>query len=182
MGDQHLNPCCIIHTGDQSMYHDYGHQLYMPQDVRLCSICRNWVELSEFRKRTGGGIAPECRECHNSIRAAQRRRQRARRRTKHLQQAVADINVASHPPDLHAAATAVLGVCGGLRGFARQYAAQFNAAAEGSQMRTSMLLAGVRLITQHATELDTAAVKPEDMSDEELELYLQQNCVDDVSD
>ncbi len=76
------------------MYHDDGHQLYLPQDVRLCSVCRNWVELSEFRKRTGGGIAPECRECHNSIRAAQRRRQRARRRTKDLQQAVADINVA----------------------------------------------------------------------------------------
>ena len=77
------------------MYHDDGHQLYMPQDVRLCSVCRNWVELSEFRKRTGGGIAPAYRECHNSIRAAQRRRQRARRRAKDLQQAVADINVAS---------------------------------------------------------------------------------------
>ena len=57
------------------MHHNDGHQLYMPQDVRQCSVCRNWVELSEFRKRTGGGIAPECRECHNSIRAAQRRRQ-----------------------------------------------------------------------------------------------------------
>ncbi len=171
MGDQHLNPCCIIHNGGENMYHDDGHQLYMPQDVRLCSVCRNWVELSEFRKRTGGGIAPECRECHNSIRAAQRRRQRARRRTKDLQQAVADINVASHPPDLHAAATAILGVCGGLRGFASHYAAQFNAAAPGSQMRTSMLLAGVRLVLQCAKELDASDVKPEDMSDEELAAY-----------
>ena len=153
------------------MYHDDGHQLYMPQDVRLCSVCRNWVELSEFRKRTGGGLAPAYRECHNSIRAAQRRRQRARRRAKDLQQAVADINVASHPPDLHAAATAILGVCGGLRGFAKHYAAQFNTAAPGSQMRTSMLLAGVRLVLQCAKELDASAVKPEDMSDEELAAY-----------
>ena len=153
------------------MYHDDGHQLYMPQDVRLCSVCRNWVELSAFRKCTGGGIAPECRECHNSIRAVQRRRQPDRRRTKDLQQAVADINIASHPPDLHAAATAILGVCGGLRGFAVHYAAQFNAAAPGSQMRTSMLLAGVRLVLQCAKELDASAVKSEDMSDEELAAY-----------
>ena len=171
MGKAVGNPCCIIHTGGENMYHDDGHQLYMPQDVRLCSVCRNWVELSEFRKRTGGGIAPECRECHNSIRAAQRRRQRARRRTKDLQQAVADINVPSHPPDLHAAATAILGVCGGLRGFASHYAAQFNAAAPGSQMRTSMLLAGVRLVLQCAKELDASDVRPEDMSDEELAAY-----------
>lgn len=54
------------------MYHDDGHQLYMPQDIRLRSVCRNCVELREFRDRTGGGIAPECRECHKSIRAAQR--------------------------------------------------------------------------------------------------------------
>ena len=100
------------------MYHDDGHQLYMPQDIRLRSVCRNCVELREFRDRTGGGIAPECRECHNYIRAAQRRRQRARRRTKDLQQAVSEINVAFHPPDLHAAAKAILGVCRGLRGFA----------------------------------------------------------------
>ncbi|MDB4654258.1 hypothetical protein OAE40_00620 [Rubripirellula sp.] len=158
------------------MYHDDGHQLYMPQDVRLCSVCRNWVELSEFRKRTGGGIAPECRECHNSIRAAQRRRQRARRGTQALRQAIADINIASHPPDLHAAATAILGVCGGLRGFAKHYAAQFNATAEGSQMRTSMLLAGMRLITQYAKELDATAVKPENMSDEELAAHLSAAC------
>jgi hypothetical protein len=86
------------------------------------------------------------------------------------------INVASHPTDLHAAATAILSVCGGLRGFARQYAAQFNAAAEGSQMRTSMLLAGVRLITQYATELDATAVKLQDMSDEELATYAKAAC------
>ena len=60
---------------------------------------------------------------------------------------------------------------GGLRGFARHYAAQFNAAAEGSQMRTSMLLAGIRLITQYAEELDVTPVKPEDMTDEELAAY-----------
>ena len=114
------------------MYHDDGHQLYMPQDVRLCSVCRNWVELSEFRNRTGGGIAPECRECHNSIRAAQRRRQRARRRTQALQQAISDVNGASHGSDLHAATTAILGLCGGVRGFARHNAAQFNAAPPGS--------------------------------------------------
>ncbi|MCH1441771.1 MAG: hypothetical protein L7W43_19055, partial [Rubripirellula sp.] len=66
------NPCCIVHTGGENMYHDDGHQLYMPQDIRLRSVCRNCVELREFRDRTGGGIAPECRECPKSIRAAQR--------------------------------------------------------------------------------------------------------------
>jgi len=63
-----------------------------------------------------------------------------------------------------------------LRGFARHYAAQFNAAAEGSQMRTSMLLAGMCLITQYAKELDATAVKPENMSNEELAAYLSAAC------
>ena len=40
-------------------------------------------------------------------------------------------------------------------------------------MRTSMLLAGMRLITQDANELDAPAVKPENMSDEELTAYLK---------
>ena len=138
------------------MYIDDGHQLYVPQDVRLCSLCRNWVELSEFRKRTGGGIASECRECHNRMRAGQRRRQRARSRAQALQKAVADVNVASRPSDLHAAATAVLGVSGGLRGFAEAYVKQYNSARPGSQMRTSMLLAGMRLIEERAHEKDLA--------------------------
>ena len=83
------------------------------------------------------------------------------------------MNGVSHGSDVHAVTTAILGVCGGLRGFAKHYAAQFNAAAEGSQMRTSMLLAGMRLITQDANELDATAVKPENMSDEELTAYLK---------
>ena len=52
-----------------------------------------------------------------------------------------------------------------------EYAAQFNAAAEGSQMRTSMLLAGVRLALQCAKELDASDIKPKDMSDKELAAY-----------
>ena len=43
-------------------------------------------------------------------------------------------------------------------------------------MRTSMLLAGLRLITQYATDLDACAVKPEDMSDEQLAAYLEAAC------
>lgn len=129
------------------MYADDGHQLYQPQDVRLCNVCRNWVELSEFRRRSGGGIASECRECHNKIRATQRRRQRARENSQSFQEAISGINTARSPSDLHAAATAILGLCGGLRGFARAYEAQYNKAKPGSQMRTSMLVAGLRLIS-----------------------------------
>lgn len=76
------------------MYRYDGHQLYQPQDVRLCNVCSNWVELSEFRRRTGGGIASECRECHNEIRSAQRRRKRASRTTQSFQKAISDVNTA----------------------------------------------------------------------------------------
>jgi len=93
------------------------------------------------------------------------------RRTKSLAHAVAEINLASHPSALQRATTAILGVCGGLRGFAKHYAAQFNAAAYGSQMRTSILLAGVRLLLQCVEELDASDVNAEEMSDEELAAY-----------
>ena len=130
------------------MYRHDGHQLYQPQDVRLCSVCRNWVELSEFRRRSGGCIASECRECHNSIRATQRRRKRAKKTAQSLHKAISDVNTAKSPSyDLHAAATAILGVCGGLRGFAKAFETQCNQAKPGSQMRTSMLIAGLRLIS-----------------------------------
>ena len=36
-----------------------------------------------------------------------------------------------------------------------------------------MLLAGMRLITQYAKELDESAIKPEDMSDEELAAFMK---------
>lgn len=129
------------------MYRHDGHQLYQPQDVRLCSVCCNWVDLSEFRRRSGGCIARECRECHNIIRAAQRRRKRAKSTAESLQKAISAVNTAKSSSDLHAAATAILGVCGGLRGFAKAFETQYNQAKPGSQMRTSMLIAGLGLIS-----------------------------------
>jgi predicted house-cleaning NTP pyrophosphatase (Maf/HAM1 superfamily) len=39
-----------------------------------------------------------------------------------------------------------------------------------------MLLAGMCLITQYAKELDATAVKPENMSNEELAAYLSAAC------
>ena len=154
------------------MYEE-SQQLYMPQDVRLCGVCRQWVELGEFRRRTGGGIAHECRECHNRQRAAQLRRQRARKKKKEFQAAIADVNKAETPSDLHAAATALLGISGGLRGFAQRFASQFNAAKPGSQMRTSMLVPGFRLLTQVAAETDTQDAV-EEMTDEELRQVLSE--------
>lgn len=129
------------------MYCEDAHLLYQPQDVRLCNKCRNWVELSEFRRRRGGGIASECRDCHNTACAAQRRRQRAKERAQSFQEAISVINTAPNDSDLHAAATGILGLCGGVRGFARACHDQYNQAKPGSQMRTSMLLAGLKLIT-----------------------------------
>lgn len=151
------------------MYANDGHQLYMPQDVRICRVCCNWMELSEFRRRTGGGIASECRECHNKERAEQQRRKRLKKGKSDLQTACAEINAASHPSELHAAASVLLGLSGGVRGFAKLYVSQFNAAKAGSQMRTSMLLAGMKLIIQQAHEMDRRERKPEEMTDQELE-------------
>jgi hypothetical protein len=142
--------------------------LYMPQDVRLCGVCRQWVELSEFRRRTGGGIAHECRDCHNRQRAAQMRRKRAKKRKFDFQSAIAEINDSRTVGDLHAACTALLGLCGGIRGFADCFMHQFNAAPPGSQMRTSMLLAGFRLMVQHATERDDVERDLESLSEDEL--------------
>jgi hypothetical protein len=167
-----LNRCSmespmVTDDGGARMYDET--QLYMPQDVRLCGVCKQWVELGEFRRRTGGGIAHECRECHNQQRAAQLRRQRARRRKKDFQTAIAEVNQAEAPSDLHAAATALLGISGGLRGFAQKFASQFNAAKPGSQMRTSMLLAGVRILVQYAQEREEQTDRElESMSDEDL--------------
>ncbi len=155
------------------MYGYDGHQLYMPKDVRICRVCCNWVELSEFRRRTGGGIASECRECHNRERAAQQRLKRQRERKKDLQVAFAEINAASRPSDVHAAANVLLGLSGGASGFAKLFLQQFNAAPAGSQMRTSMLLAGMKLIIQQAKDLDASETPIEDMTDQELDDYLQ---------
>jgi hypothetical protein len=85
-----------------------------------------------------------------------------------IQTAIADINQAQTPSDLHAAVTAILGLCGGVRGFAEQFANQFNATRQGSQMRTSMLLASFKMLTQFSIEADAAEVPVENMSDEEL--------------
>lgn len=143
-------------------------ELYMPQDVRLCGVCRQWVELSDFRRRTGGGIAHECRSCHNRQRAAQTRRQRAKNRKRDFQSAIADINTAETASDLDAATTALLGLCGGVRGFAERFALQFNAARPGSQMRTSMLPAVFKLMLVRAKKADDAKSEMEAMTDEEL--------------
>ena len=138
------------------MYGYDGHELYMPQDVRICRVCCNWVELSEFRRRTGGGIASECRECHNRERAAQQRMKRYRERRKDLQVAFTELNAASRPSDVHAAANVLLGLSGSASGFATLFLQQFNAAPAGSQMRTSMLVAGMKLIIQQAKHLDAS--------------------------
>ena len=98
---------------------------------------------------------------------------RHRERRKDLQVAFAEINAASRPSDVHAAANVLLGLSGGASGFAKLFLQQFNAAPAGSQMRTSMLLAGMKLIIQQAKDLDASETPIEDMTDQELDDYLQ---------
>lgn len=140
-------------------------ELHLPEDVRLCGSCRQWVPLSQFRRRSGGGVAHECRDCHNMQRAAQARRQRARARRKEFQSAIAEVNNSVTSDDLNAACTALLGICRGARGFAQRFCDHFNAAKPGSQMRTSMLMAGLRLLTEQASLDDRSGSEVERMSD-----------------
>jgi hypothetical protein len=103
------------------------------------------------------------------------RRQRARKRKKEFQAAIADVNRAETPSDLHAAATALLGISGGLRGFAERFASHFNAAKPGSQMRTSMLVAGFRLLLQYESEREESLDRDvESMTEEQLRRALEE--------
>ena len=67
----------------------------------------------------------------------------------------------------------LLGLSDGVSGFAKLLLQQFNAAPPGSQMRTSMLLAGMKLIIQQAKDLDESETRIEDMTDRELDDHLK---------
>ena len=153
------------------MYESESSNLYMAQDVALCNCCGQWTELSEFRRR-GSGISWECRTCHNKLRSAQLRRQRARENKKDFQKAVADVRDAQNRDDLRAAATAIIGVAGGLRGFARRFVDQYNSAPAGSQMRGSMMVAAFKLIHQCVIEMDESEPRMQELSDDELKAII----------
>ena len=98
---------------------------------------------------------------------------RYRERRKDLQVAFTELNATSRPSDVHAAANVLLGLSGSASGFATLFLQQFNAAPAGSQMRTSMLVAGMKLIIQQAKHLDASETPTEDMTDQELEDHLK---------